>query len=413
MNLILRDREARAQRIELLHKANPDSVIIALRLNIVGGEKNKLNLQWVLWEIEKLISIRLKSKIINKETFESLDGRYVLYTVDGDPLDIKKSMIDIESTSPIGRLVDIDVYTDTSISRTDLNLPKRKCIICGNDADVCVRSKQHPLDEVTDKTDTIAKNALIKIIYDETIDAMIDELKLYPCFGLVSYEDSGAHSDMDYKTFELSIEALKKTVRDYLEAEMDPVILNQIGVDAERRMFDATNGVNTHKGLIFLLGVFLPTYKHAIEHQLSKNDMKKYIELITKSIVGDYYTKLHTANSHGDEVFIRYNVKGVREICLKGLEEVLEYDVENPYDKLVRLMSIVDDTTIIHRFDLKMLKLVQNDMKDFLMMGGYDAHTNLFERLSETYKKRGISPGGSADLWVISTLYDRTRYLIK
>ena len=52
-------------------------------------------------------------------------------------------------------------------------------------------------------------------------------------------------------------------------------------------------------------------------------------------------------------------------------------------------------------------------MKDFLMMGGYDAHTNLFERLSETYKKRGISPGGSADLWVISTLYDRTRYLIK
>lgn len=413
MNLILRDREARAQQIDDLHNNYPDLVIVSLRLNIVGGEKNVLNLQWVLWEIDQQIKMQLDASIISRNLYESLDGRYILYTIKGDVKTIKNIMIDIESMSPIGRIVDIDVYNDTPISRTDLNKPKRKCIICESDADLCVRSKKHSKEDVMNEINAIARTALIDKLYNETIQSMIDELKLYPCFGLVSYEDSGAHSDMDFHTFEKSIEALKKAVKRYLEADLEPEMLNQIGRYAEKEMFEATNGVNTHKGLIFLLGVFLPSYKHAIEYQLPLNDLKKYIVHITKSIVGDYYNQLGDATSHGDQVFIRYNVKGIREICTRGLEDVLNHDIENPYNKLVRLMSTVEDTTIIHRFDLKMLKLVQKDMKDYLMMGGYDTYPNIYKSLSETYKKRGISPGGSADLWVLSTLFDKTRYLLK
>lgn len=62
----------------------------------------------------------------------------------------KRAAIAIEDADPIGRLLDIDVYDSTgrSVSRYDLSLPPRRCLICDRPAHECARSRRHSLLEL-------------------------------------------------------------------------------------------------------------------------------------------------------------------------------------------------------------------------------------------------------------------------
>ena len=48
----------------------------------------------------------------------------------------------------LGRLLDIDVIAPDGgkISRTEIGLPARRCLLCGNPAPVCARSRAHSAD---------------------------------------------------------------------------------------------------------------------------------------------------------------------------------------------------------------------------------------------------------------------------
>ena len=58
----------------------------------------------------------------------------------------------IESISPKARLLDIDVMDkDGAVSRGELGLDARKCLICDEDAKVCARSQKHSMEELLAK----------------------------------------------------------------------------------------------------------------------------------------------------------------------------------------------------------------------------------------------------------------------
>jgi holo-ACP synthase len=58
----------------------------------------------------------------------------------------------IESISPKARLLDIDVMDkDGAVSRRELGLDARKCLICDEDAKVCARSQKHSMEELLAK----------------------------------------------------------------------------------------------------------------------------------------------------------------------------------------------------------------------------------------------------------------------
>lgn len=65
------------------------------------------------------------------------------------PLTVKKMALDAENTLTAGRIFDIDVVTGEGIiSRTQMGMPERRCLICGESAKVCARMGRHSLEEL-------------------------------------------------------------------------------------------------------------------------------------------------------------------------------------------------------------------------------------------------------------------------
>ncbi len=88
--------------------------------------------------------------------------------------------------------------------------------------------------------------------------ALLAELETYPKPGLVSLVDSGSHDDMDAGTFRRSIAAIAPFYARLALAGAGSAPLadlRAIGRDAETAMLAATDGVNTHRGAIFALGL--------------------------------------------------------------------------------------------------------------------------------------------------------------
>ena len=98
--------------------------------------------------------------------------------------------------------------------------------------------------------------------------AMLSEVSATPKPGLVDRMTNGAHDDMDFFTFLASATALRTSFDTFAELgrahAKEPVSallphLQAAGIIAERHMFAATHGVNTHKGMIFSLGLLAGT----------------------------------------------------------------------------------------------------------------------------------------------------------
>ena len=73
---------------------------------------------------------------------------------------LKRQLVMLEQQHPLGRLWDIDVIDSDgrSLSRRELGLPARQCLICQQDAHVCARGRTHSLglllDEIARRIDS-------------------------------------------------------------------------------------------------------------------------------------------------------------------------------------------------------------------------------------------------------------------
>ncbi|EBJ0752093.1 triphosphoribosyl-dephospho-CoA synthase [Salmonella enterica] len=105
-------------------------------------------------------------------------------------------------------------------------------------------------------------------LYDAWADlawrAMLTEVNLSPKPGLVDRLNCGAHKDMALADFHRSAEAIRHWLPRFMEygascTRLPPESvlagLRPLGMACEAAMFRATAGVNTHKGSIFSLGL--------------------------------------------------------------------------------------------------------------------------------------------------------------
>lgn len=405
MNLL----EAREQRNVIIQKRFKKYLkpVLSLKANIVGIDKNKPYMKSILFYFETEIEKTFQKQILYKEQLRSIDGNTVLFVIDEDEKTIKSKTEQLES-SKIGRLIDIDVYvSSTSIKRTS----PRTCLICDDIAFSCIRSKRHSIEEVQNKTEQIVKEFYTYKLIEFTNDAILKEVELHPKFGLVTKESSGCHKDMNYNTFVISKNALHNGIKQYIEAGFDqqlcPNKLIEIGKQMEQHMFIKTNHVNTHKGLIFLLGFILPIYAHQLYYDTNVR-IEQQIKKLAKDVLKDYYNTIDKTNcSNGEQIYKKTKIKGIRGEVENGLKVVYDCPKHNSlYDTLLYFMSTIDDTTIIHKTSLDTLKTVQKETKKLLDNGGYSINTSKYIELSNKYLKQNISPGGSADLLVIKILID-------
>jgi triphosphoribosyl-dephospho-CoA synthase len=181
-----------------------------------------------------------------------------------------------------------------------------------------------------------------------------------------------------------------------------------IGRGAERAMFKATHGRNTHKGAIWTLGLLVA----AAGSRVGQNARK--IAVVAGAIAGLPDRAQPQLITHGDLVRDRYGVAGARGEASNGFPHVIEFGLPTlrrqqaakcpeeicRLDALLSLMSKVDDTCLLYRGGIEALNFVKCGAQAVLMAGGCGSFSgrNLMRELDRELTARHISPGGSADL---------------
>ena len=180
--------------------------------------------------------------------------------------------------------------------------------------------------------------------------------------GLVGPDSNGAHKDMDYTTMLRGIAAIRPFFPAIARAKSSGE-LRQLGIDAENAMMAATGGVNTHRGAIFALGLALAAQKQSADNE---QDMHFHLGELARVVMGNH---LKNSNLH---------LRGARAVALDGYNQLftdwLPYYRRLPVAAgndgrvaagndgrvaagndgalqrlLLRIMSTLDDTCIVHR----------------------------------------------------------------
>ena len=98
------------------------------------------------------------------------------------------------------------------------------------------------------------------IIAHLATQALQAELDTTPKPGLVDKDNNGAHRDMDHALMQLSINTLhpyfvRLALLGFADTLPSHTSIRDAGIEAEKAMLEATNGVNTHKGALFSMGL--------------------------------------------------------------------------------------------------------------------------------------------------------------
>ncbi|API87313.1 hypothetical protein F7310_08020 [Francisella uliginis] len=240
------------------------------------------------------------------------------------------------------------------------------------------------------------------------VKALFLELKSYPKPGLVSFVDSGAHTDMDANTFYKSLFALRnyfsQVVR-YGNKGCDFFALKKLAIQAENTMLRVTNGINTHKGAIFALGLMSATLA-SFDEIIGLSDLKENFILQWQKPLQMHDTLISKSRQQQRE---KYNIKGAKDLAIDGYSIVFDYFDEFIYDykhnsldmavinAYVYLMQNMDDTNILNRCGYDTLIYAKNRSKDLLNCQSTEL-LNKAVSVHREFSSANISPGGVADM---------------
>ena len=369
---------------------------------------------------------------------ESADGPTAFFVAEGEPKSIKELCMAIENVHPLGRLFDFDVITESGkIDRSELGEAPRKCLLCGEDAKICASQRKHPVEHVQAKIDETISMFFWKFdpeyISELANQAVLRELEITPKPGLVDSDNNGSHQDMEFEHFRKSIAALEpywfksiKLGQDNQDAEAHEVFfkLRELGKIAEEKMFEATDGINTHKGIIFSLGIICCAVGRlwkAEDEQWSTDDiLKEAAKLCKEPLTIDFedLEESQDAGTTGEELFLSYGLRGARgeaqdgfpavdNIALPALKKARKNgmsDNDAYVFALLKLISKVTDTCMIARSDNQVASKAKKDAEMLLLDEPFDLEK--VKNLDDKFISQNLSPGGCADLLTLAIFLD-------
>ncbi|MFD2682440.1 triphosphoribosyl-dephospho-CoA synthase [Bacillus seohaeanensis] len=259
------------------------------------------------------------------------------------------------------------------------------------------------------------------ILSKVAVNSLIEEVELTPKPGLVDRVNTGAHQDLTIELMRSSAESLAETFEQiaYVSYGRNPSQslreeIAAIGRAGEKKMFEATNGVNTHKGAIWAMGLLV-----------SAASIGKGMYSIDETVAiageiarfSDRYCP--DSSTNGGNVRKRYGVGGAKAEAQQGFPHITQYALPMLYrsrasglteekarlNALLSLIAHLDDTCILHRGGSKALSYAKKQTTTFLEFGNLDC----LHVLNEDFSRRNISPGGSADLLAATLFLDRTQ----
>lgn len=142
-----RDDRAAFQTILLNGYHTP---LVSFTVNMPGKIKRDRRSRAVFDAGVHAIREALAGQIVYYKLLDKNTGPEGYFAVDMDAQTLKEKMVAIEESHPLGRLMDIDVLSapGVQVSRSHLGQNPRKCLVCGNMAAACARSRAHPPEQI-------------------------------------------------------------------------------------------------------------------------------------------------------------------------------------------------------------------------------------------------------------------------
>lgn len=256
--------------------------------------------------------------------------------------------------------------------------------------------------------------------------ALVREAEATPKPGLVDRVSSGAHADMTIDTFYRAIAALEPYWHQFAASgaaapHLSPAEalrqIRPIGLAAERAMYGATGGVNTHKGAIFSLGLLCC----ACERLLARGEVLA-VENVCREAAGIAKETLpelaRERSTKGGRAYAAYGSMGARgeaaggflSARTLGLPELLRARAMGANENdallfaLLRLIGSVEDTNVLLRAGPEAARWARAEAQAFLgrYLPGDPEAIPALERLNAAFSEKNVSPGGCADLLAVT-----------
>ena len=260
------------------------------------------------------------------------------------------------------------------------------------------------------------------IIAHLATQALQAELDTTPKPGLVDKDNNGAHRDMDYALMQLSINTLhpyfvRLALLGFADTLPSHTVIRDAGIEAEKAMLAATNGVNTHKGALFSMGlaVVAAAYEEKkaaankeergkekeIEERGKEREKEKRedslvsienlapreslasplssLQLTIKALAASFPD---TSGTHGSKAKLLSNgiitIKGALDNAREGYEKLFaewlpfynerrkSHDAHALHKTLLRIMCDLDDTNVIYRTNVATAEEVKQEARALL-----------------------------------------------
>ena len=415
---ILLAREQRvAKQKELLKTYH--CPLVSFTMNIAGPVKTSPLIQRGfragLKKLESLGSAVLAKEVIYKDT-----GCEGYFAVNVDAHILKAICTEFEESAPLGRLFDMDVL-DESGNKLDRQ-GQRGCIVCGAPGRSCAAGRVHSVKDLQAATDKILRahfrSADQRQIADLAVLSLLEEVHITPKPGLVDRRNTGSHTDMDLDTFIASANALWPYFAKCVAIGQDTAtqsaeetfyLLRQAGMDAEKTMYQATGGVNTHKGAIFTLGILCGSIGRLWTGEAPVPALTllfKECAAVGQAAMADF-SKMDGSTA-GQRLYLQKGLRGIRgetadglpavsNIALPALEEGLSKGLsfnDAAACALVQLIAQVEDSNLYHRGGESGAVFAKEAAK---ALGKFPAMEQI-EAMDDAFIGQNLSPGGCADL---------------
>ena len=443
MAKILDTRENRVQiQQEMLQKS--PSCLLSFTLNIPGPVKV---FPYTKWTYEVGISIILKGisllngVIIEQKEVKKDTGWEAFFALNLHPEDMKAYLLEQEEQHPLGRLFDFDILRadGSKLSRQELGFLERTCLLCGNPAFLCGRSRTHSAQELLAKEIEIMENFFVFRLSNH-IGLLMQKALFYEVNtslkpGLVDRLHNGSHKDMCLSTFINSAYSITdyfcQCVKEGLSCDCSkkelPLLfqkLRGIGKQAEKTMLFATKGINTHKGIIFsggilcaAVGYYISTNRKDISSENFLSSLSEICRCMLPELLNDYLVLTpDTARTNGEKLYLKYKITGIRGEAKEGFPHL--FNVGFPLFQavlkkgfslwqaglitLLHYIAYTEDTNLIIRSDYQLACKIQKDLQQFLAHATYEEQLSILPKLDTFFISSNISPGGSADMLALT-----------
>lgn len=407
---ILDAREKRAFiQKELIQKYK--TPLICFTMNIAGPVKVTPLIERAFYTGVKLLKEKIKS--VKYESIKVMHtGCVGMFAVDDSPEILKELCVEIEENFPLGRLFDIDIIS------TDFKKFERKtqrgCIVCKKPGRECSAGRLHSVKELQHATSKILINYFENEISELAKESLIYEVNVTPKPGLVDKRNNGSHKDMNINTFLRSAESISpyfgKCFSIGYKNNCCFDLLKDLGIQAEKNMFKATGGVNTHKGIIYSMGFICAAFGSLLKENAfpTASDICKAAGNLAKNNASEAFENI-TLETAGGRIYKKHGIKGIRGEVSGGFKSITEISL--PYFKkllnkdvslndagvltLLKLISKVDDTCIYNRGGIDSMRYAKEKALQAIC-------DNNPEALDDDFISKNLSPGGCADLLAIT-----------